>query len=59
MPHAERRQRVDNVPYGTAWERISKAMYPPTHPYSWPVIAERVEALYAGVLRQRADSWGA
>jgi len=34
----ERRQRVDNVPYGTAWERISKAMYPPTHPYSWPVV---------------------
>ena len=34
----ERRQRVDNVPYGTAWERISKAMYPETHPYSWPVV---------------------
>ena len=34
----ERRQRVDNVPYGTAWEKISKAMYPETHPYSWPVI---------------------
>jgi zinc protease len=34
----ERRQRVDNVPYGTAWERISKGMYPETHPYSWPVI---------------------
>jgi zinc protease len=34
----ERRQRVDNVPYGTAWEKISKAMYPGTHPYSWPVI---------------------
>ncbi len=34
----ERRQRVDNVPYGTADERIAKALYPPTHPYSWPVI---------------------
>ena len=34
----ERRQSYDNVPYGTADEKISKAMYPPTHPYSWPVI---------------------
>jgi len=34
----ERRQRVDNVPYGTADEKIAKAMYPPTHPYSWPVV---------------------
>ncbi len=34
----ERRQRVDNVPYGTADEKIAKALYPPTHPYSWPVI---------------------
>jgi len=34
----ERRQRVDNVPYGTAYEKIAKAMYPPEHPYSWPVI---------------------
>ena len=34
----ERRQRVDNVPYGTSNERIIKALYPPTHPYSWPVI---------------------
>lgn len=34
----ERRQSYDNVPYGTADEKIAKAMYPPTHPYSWPVI---------------------
>ena len=34
----ERRQSVDNVPYGTADEIIAKAMYPETHPYSWPVI---------------------
>jgi zinc protease len=34
----ERRQRVDNVPYGTADEKISKAMFPSDHPYSWPVI---------------------
>ncbi len=34
----ERRQRVDNQPYGTADEKINKALYPDTHPYSWPVI---------------------
>lgn len=34
----ERRQRVDNVPYGTAGEKIATALYPPDHPYSWPVI---------------------
>lgn len=34
----ERRQNVDNQPYGTAWEKIQKAIYPETHPYSWPVI---------------------
>ena len=34
----ERRQRVDNQPYGLAWETLGKAMYPADHPYSWPVI---------------------
>jgi zinc protease len=34
----ERRQRVDNQPYGRVYEIFSKAMYPPAHPYSWPVI---------------------
>jgi zinc protease len=34
----ERRQRVDNVPYGRADETILAALYPKSHPYSWPVI---------------------
>ncbi|HRH44727.1 MAG TPA: insulinase family protein [Pyrinomonadaceae bacterium] len=34
----ERRQRVDNVPGGTASERILEVMYPKEHPYSWDVI---------------------
>ena len=34
----ERRQRVDNQPYGRVFEILSKAIYPATHPYSWPVI---------------------
>ncbi len=34
----ERRQRTDNQPYGRAWEIVSAALYPSTHPYSWPVV---------------------
>ncbi|MBI4476763.1 MAG: insulinase family protein [Acidobacteria bacterium] len=34
----ERRQRMDNQPYGRAFEILSQAVYPPSHPYSWPVI---------------------
>ncbi|MCS6874688.1 MAG: insulinase family protein [Pyrinomonadaceae bacterium] len=34
----ERRQRYDNQPYGTAFEKISELMYPKNHPYSWTTI---------------------
>jgi len=34
----ERRQRVDNQPYGRASERINELLYLPDHPYHWPVI---------------------
>ncbi len=34
----ERRQRVDNQPYGLAEENILGRLYPGGHPYSWPVI---------------------
>src|SRR5687768_4873299 len=34
----ERRQRVDNQPYGLANETIISMLYPTVHPYSWPVI---------------------
>lgn len=34
----ERGQRVDNQPYGRAFETIAKALYAGDHPYSWPVI---------------------
>ena len=36
----ERLQRMDNVPYGTAWERMFHALFPPGHPYSWDVIGD-------------------
>ena len=34
----ERAQRVDNQPYGRAFETLNKHLYPEEHPYSWPVI---------------------
>ncbi len=42
----ERRQTVDNQPYGRAFERIHELLYPDDHPYHWPVIGylEDIEA---------------
>src|SRR3954447_6242404 len=34
----ERRQRIENQPYGRANETLSDLLYPPDHPYHWPVI---------------------
>ena len=34
----ERRQGIDNQPYGLVDARMDAAMYPAHHPYSWPVI---------------------
>jgi zinc protease len=34
----ERRQRVDNLPYGRATETIHELLFPADHPYHWPVI---------------------
>ncbi|REJ77369.1 MAG: insulinase family protein [Acidobacteria bacterium] len=34
----ERRQRYDNRPYGTAFEKISSLIYPADHPYHWTTI---------------------
>lgn len=39
----ERRQSVDNVPYGRADEIISGALFPKGHPYSWPVIGSMAD----------------
>ena len=39
----ERRQGVDNVPYGRAGEILSEAMYPKGHPYSWDVIGSMAD----------------
>ncbi len=34
----ERRQSYENRPYGLAWETMFAALFPPDHPYHWPVI---------------------
>jgi len=34
----EKRQRVDNAPYGFTGEIIKKNLYPKDHPYNWTVI---------------------
>jgi zinc protease len=39
----ERRQSYDNQPYGRVSEIFSAAMYPKTHPYSWPVIGSMTD----------------
>ena len=36
----EKRQRVDNNPYGHTGYVIDKALYPEGHPYNWQVIGE-------------------
>jgi len=39
----ERRQSYDNVPYGRAYETILAALYPKSHPYSWPTIGSMAD----------------
>ena len=36
----EKRQRVDNQPYGHTNAVISRNLYPPSHPYHWTVLGE-------------------
>lgn len=39
----ERRQGVDNQPYGRVSEIFAAAMFPKSHPYSWPVIGSMAD----------------
>jgi len=45
----ERRQGVDNQPYGRAFETVYARLFPPEHPYHWPVIGS-MEDLSAATL---------
>jgi zinc protease len=37
----ERRQSYENRPYGMAYPTLSENLYPPDHPYHWPVIGSQ------------------
>ena len=50
----ERRQSYENRPYGLAEENILKRLYPPGHPYSWPVIGSMAD-LSAATLEDVRD----
>jgi zinc protease len=39
----ERRQRIENEPYGLADETILAMLYPKGHPYRWPVIGSMAD----------------
>ena len=45
----ERRQSVDNAPYGRSFETILAALFPSSHPYSWPVIGSLTDLSAASV----------
>jgi zinc protease len=50
----EKRQRVDNVPYGHTSYVTDKAMYPEDHPYNWQVIGS-LEDLQAATIEDVKD----
>jgi zinc protease len=44
----ERRQSVENQPYGMAQVVLGEMLYPPSHPYHWPVIGYMEDLTAAG-----------
>jgi zinc protease len=50
----ERRQGLENQPYGRAFKLISENLFPAGHPYSWPVIGSH-EDLTAASLEDVQD----
>ncbi|HEX2833541.1 MAG TPA: pitrilysin family protein [Thermoanaerobaculia bacterium] len=55
----ERRQRYDNVPYGTAFERLLRLAYEPDYPYHWPTIGsmQDLEAASLDDIREFFATW--
>lgn len=45
----EKRQSVDNAPYGFNQELIARTLYPADHPYSWTVIGKMEDLANASV----------
>jgi zinc protease len=50
----ERRQHLENEPYGKVYDLIPEMMYPGGHPYSWPVIGS-MEDLSAASLEDVSE----
>jgi len=55
----EKRQRVDNVPYGHTNYVINKAIYPTEHPYNWQVIGslEDLQAATIDDVKEFYNKW--
>jgi len=55
----EKRQRVDNQPYGHTNYVIDKALYPEGHPYNWQVIGslEDLQAATISDVKEFYDKW--
>jgi predicted Zn-dependent peptidase len=55
----ERRQRYDNVPYGTAFERLLHLAFNDEYPYHWPTIGsmEDLEAASLDDIREFFATW--
>lgn len=55
----EKRQRVDNQPYGHTSYVIDKAMYPADHPYNWQVIGslQDLQAATLGDVKEFYEKW--
>ncbi|HEX7707838.1 MAG TPA: pitrilysin family protein [Thermoanaerobaculia bacterium] len=50
----ERRQSLENVPYGRAWKLMFENLHPSNHPYSWMIIGSH-EDLQAATLDDVKD----
>ena len=55
----EKRQGVDNRPYGHNWYIINKALYPVDHPYNWQVIGslDDLDAARLADVKQFYSRW--
>lgn len=55
----EKRQRVDNVPYGHTGYVLDKTLYPPGHPYNWQVIGslEDLQAATIEDVKEFYEKW--
>ena len=55
----EKRQRVDNQPYGHSFYVLNKLLYPESHPYNWQVIGslDDLQAATLGDVKEFFKQW--